>query len=266
MFFEWWPCFIIVSTWVGSFSSWNSSNFYHLTIIFLLRISRTSKQKLKGTFLCLFCTPRFYNTLGIGCWIKKLATIKNTETYDRSYNNTIPPIELWWNGLWHSVFKYLLQKSQKTIQENLESLSKAKKLNSCNMMKKKTIVRLIMKIAKFTEAPHWILMKCLAKKLDKTYTMMSFAVLNKSWKQHFSKTAAVQLFTSPHTKHLSKMKKHAGEWWWSKDGLISDVLLWTHKHRLIRVSWLAKTYINWPCADSECHLEDQPRAMVNRNG
>ena len=55
----------------------------------------------------------------------------------------------------------------------------------------------------------WTLTKRLEKKLDGNYTRMPRAVLNKSWRQHPTRT------------------RHAGLCWSSKDELISDVLLWT---------------------------------------
>ena len=73
----------------------------------------------------------------------------------------------------------------------------------------------------------WTLTKRLEKKIDGNYTRMLRAILNKSWRQHPTKH---QLY-----RHLPPIKKtiqvrrtrHAGHCWRSRDGLISDVLLWT---------------------------------------
>ena len=52
--------------------------------------------------------------------------------------------------------------------------------------------------------------------------------------------------------------------WRSKEEFISDALQWTCEHPC--VGWPAKSYIHQLCADTECHLEDLPRVMADRDG
>ena len=59
--------------------------------------------------------------------------------------------------------------------------------------------------------------------------------------------------------------RHVGPCWRSKNELISNVLLWTPSHRWLRVGWPARTYLQQLCTDTGCRLEDQPRAMGNRD-
>ena len=53
----------------------------------------------------------------------------------------------------------------------------------------------------------WTLTKCLKTKLDKNYTRMLHAVLNKNLEAGPHKIAAVQLLTSHLPNHPSKMNK-----------------------------------------------------------
>ena len=46
----------------------------------------------------------------------------------------------------------------------------------------------------------------------------------------------------------------------------TDIFLWTPIHRSTSVSWPAKTYIHWLCADIGCCLADLLRAMPDRDG
>ena len=73
----------------------------------------------------------------------------------------------------------------------------------------------------------WTLTKRLEKKLDRNYTRMLQAILNKSWRQHLTKH---QLYghLPPITKTIQvRRTRHAGHCGKSRDELISDVLLWT---------------------------------------
>ena len=59
------------------------------------------------------------------------------------------------------------------------------------------------------------------------YTRMLRAILNKSWREHPTRH---QLYSHqpPITKTIQgRRTRHAGHWWRSRDGFISDVLLWT---------------------------------------
>ena len=73
----------------------------------------------------------------------------------------------------------------------------------------------------------WTPPKRMEKKLDSNYTRMLLAILNKSWRQHFTKQ---QLYghLAPITKIIKvRRTRHASHCWRSKDELISDIILWT---------------------------------------
>ena len=103
----------------------------------------------------------------------------------------------------------------------------------------------------------WTLTKRLEKKLDGNYTRMLRAILNKSWRQHPTRH---QLYghLPPITKTIQvRRTRHAGHCWRSRDGLISDVLLWTPT----KVGRPARTYIQQLCEGTGCSPEDLPEAM-----
>ena len=73
----------------------------------------------------------------------------------------------------------------------------------------------------------WTLTKRLKKKLNGNYTRMLRVILNKSWRQHPTRHKLYG-HLPPVTKTIQVGRtRHAGHCWWSKDELISDVLLWT---------------------------------------
>ena len=112
----------------------------------------------------------------------------------------------------------------------------------------------------------WTLIKCMEKKLDGNYTRMLWAVLNKSWKQHFTKQ---QLYghRPPITKTIQvRSTRHAGHCWRSKDKLISNILLWAPSHRWAKAGWPGRTDIQQLCANMGYRREDLPRAMDDRDG
>ena len=83
------------------------------------------------------------------------------------------------------------------------------------------------------------------------------AILNKSWRQHPTRH---QL--PPITKTIQvRRTRHAGHCWWSRDELISDVLLWTPTYCRAKA---ARTYIQQLCEDTGCGPEDLPEAMNDR--
>ncbi len=109
---------------------------------------------------------------------------------------------------------------------------------------------------------NWL--KRLERRLDGNYTRMLRAVLNKSWRQHPTR---LQLYghLPPITKTIQvRRTRHAGHCWRSKDGLISDVLLWTPTYGCARVGRPARTYIQQLCEDTGCNPEDLPEAMNDR--
>ena len=59
---------------------------------------------------------------------------------------------------------------------------------------------------------------------------------------------------------------YAGHYWRSKDEFISDVFQWAPSHRCAIVGRPTWTYLQLFCADTRCSLEDQPEAMVDRDG
>ena len=65
-------------------------------------------------------------------------------------------------------------------------------------------------------------------------TQILWAILNKSWRQHHHKTAAVRPPTSHH-ENYQRLTRHAGHCSRSRNELISDVLLWT------LLTWLSKS-------------------------
>ena len=89
----------------------------------------------------------------------------------------------------------------------------------------------------------WTLKKRMEKKLDGNYTRMLRAIFNKSWRQHPTKQ---QLYghRPPITKTIKiRQTRHARLCWRSWDGLISDILLWTHSHGQAESGRPARTYI-----------------------
>ena len=108
------------------------------------------------------------------------------------------------------------------------------------------------------------LTKRLEKKLDRNYTRMLRAVLNKSRRQHPTRH---QL--GGHLPPISKtiqvrQTRHVGHCWRSKDELISDVLLWTPTYGRAKAGRPARTYIQQLCEDTGCSPEDLPEAMNDR--
>ena len=85
---------------------------------------------------------------------------------------------------------------------------------------------------------------------------MLHIVLNKSWKQHPTK---LQLYG-----HLPPISR-SNTCWRSKDDLLGNVLS-TATHGHISVDQQAKIYIHQLYANTGCHRDDFPRAMVDRNG
>ena len=82
----------------------------------------------------------------------------------------------------------------------------------------------------------WTLTKCMKKKLDRNYTRILFAVLNKCWRQHSTKQ---QLYGHllPILKTIQgRWTRYAGDRWGSK-----DILLWTTARGWARVGRSANT-------------------------
>ena len=104
--------------------------------------------------------------------------------------------------------------------------------------------------------------KRLGKKLDGNYTRMLRAILNKSWRQHPTKQ---QLYLPLITKTIQvRLTRHAGHCWRSRNGLISDVLLWTPTYGRAKAGQPARTYIQQLCEDTGYSPDDLPEAMNDR--
>ena len=83
----------------------------------------------------------------------------------------------------------------------------------------------------------WTLVKRIEKKLDRNYTRMLRAMLNKSWKQHFSKQQLYG-YLPPTSKTIQiRWTRHVCHSWRGKGELISDVLLWTFSHGRASLGW-----------------------------
>ena len=110
----------------------------------------------------------------------------------------------------------------------------------------------------------WMLTKRMEKELNGNHTRMLRAILNKSWRQHPTKH---QLYG--HLPSITKTIKvrrtwHAGNCWRNRDELISDILLWTPSYGGAKPGRLARTYIQQPCADTGCCVEDPLEATDDR--
>ena len=112
----------------------------------------------------------------------------------------------------------------------------------------------------------WTLTKRMEKKLDSNYTRILRAILNKSWRQHFTKQL-LYCHLPPIMKTIKvRWTRHAGHCWRSKDELISDVLLWTPSHGRAKAGRPAGTYIQQHCVDTGCCPKDLPEAIDDREG
>ena len=110
----------------------------------------------------------------------------------------------------------------------------------------------------------WTLTKRLEMKLDGNYTRMLRAILNRSWQEHPTRR---QLYghVPPITKTVqARLTRHTGHCWRSKDGIVSDVLLWTPAYGQSKAGRPARTFIQQLCDDTGCNPEDPPEAMNDR--
>ena len=107
----------------------------------------------------------------------------------------------------------------------------------------------------------WTRTKRREKKPDWNCTRNLHAVLDNSWKQPLQNSSYTATFFPSH----KPCKLDEQNFWWSKEELISNVLVWTPTYGYISVGWQAKTYIDQLCADTGYCQEDFPVAMPNRN-
>ena len=111
------------------------------------------------------------------------------------------------------------------------------------------------------------LTKRLKNQLDRNYTRMLRAILNKSWRQQPTRH---QLYghLPPITKTIQvRRTRHAGHCWRSRDELISDVLLWIPAYGHAKAGRPARTFIQQLCEDTGVALKTcQRRWMIGRSG
>ena len=93
---------------------------------------------------------------------------------------------------------------------------------------------------------------------------MLWAILNKSW-WHYPTRHQLYGHLPPIRKTIQvRRTRHAGHSWRSRDGLISDVLLWTPTYGREKVESSARIYIQQLCEDMGCSPEDLLEAMNDR--
>ena len=110
----------------------------------------------------------------------------------------------------------------------------------------------------------WTLTKRLEKKLDDNYTRMRRAILNKTGRQHPTRHLLYG-HLPPITKTIqARWSRHTVHFWWSRNKLISDVLLWTPRYGRAKSGRPARTYIQQLCEDTGCSPEDLPEVMNDR--
>ena len=107
----------------------------------------------------------------------------------------------------------------------------------------------------------WTLTKRLEKKLDGNYTKMLPAILNKSWRQHPTKTIRPPTshqnypsYTNHTCRTLLEKQGRAHKWLTPMDPHIWPSKAW-------RKAW---TYIQQLCEDTGCDPEDLPEAMNDK--
>ena len=104
----------------------------------------------------------------------------------------------------------------------------------------------------------WTLTKRLK---EKRYVRMLRAVPNKSWKQHLTKQQLHDHLPPISQTNQERRRRHAEHYERSKDELICV----TFFSGLLHMDTPAKACIHQLCVDTECSLEDLPRAIVDRD-
>ena len=90
------------------------------------------------------------------------------------------------------------------------------------------------------------------------------AILNKSWRKHPTRHQLYG-YLPPIMKTIQvRGTRNAGHCWRSRDGFISDVLLWTPTYGRAKAGQLARRYIQQLCEDTRCSPEDLLEAMNDR--
>ena len=110
----------------------------------------------------------------------------------------------------------------------------------------------------------WMQIKYIKKKLDKNYTKILRAILNKSWKQRSIKQQLYSHLPLISQTIQARRLQHDGYCWWSNDELISNIFSWI-------CTWMCQW---WPtCKDLHqlfvnvrCSLHDLLGVMDYRDG
>ena len=106
--------------------------------------------------------------------------------------------------------------------------------------------------------------RTLTKRLEKNYTRMMRAILNKSLQQHPTRHQLYGYLPPIKKTIQARRTRHAGHCWRSKDEFISDVLLWTPAYGQAKAVRPARTYLQQLCGDTGSSPEDLPEAMNDR--
>ena len=103
------------------------------------------------------------------------------------------------------------------------------------------------------------------KKVDRNYTRMLWAILNRSWRQHDTRELLYNQLP-PIAKTIQvRRTRHAVHSKGSRDELISDVLMWTPSHGRTKLGKPARTYIQQFCVDTGYSLRYLLEAIDDRN-
>lgn len=129
---------------------------------------------------------------------------------------------------------------------------------------KKNFFRAVVESVLLYGSTSWTLTKKLQSKLDGTYTRMLRAILNIHWSTH---PTIAQLYGNlPRISATLKERrtKFAGHCYRSTEEVVSDLILWTPRHGTSKTGRPYKTYIKQLMEDTDCHLEDLPKVMKDR--
>ena len=105
---------------------------------------------------------------------------------------------------------------------------------------------------------NWTLTKRLEKKIDDNYTRMLREILNKSWRQHFTRHQLYGHLPSITKTIQVRRTRHAGHCWRNRDEL------WTPTYGRAKAGRPTRTYIQHLYDDTRCSPEDMPEAMNER--
>ena len=90
------------------------------------------------------------------------------------------------------------------------------------------------------------------------------AILNIQWSTHPSKERLYGNLVQITSVIKERRARFAGRCYRSKDKVVSNLILWTHKHGKAKVGRPSKTYTKQLTEDASCQPEDLSRAMEDR--